>query len=221
MALFCLLVLNGCQNNTANSETTTIVETTFKQTDETNNEIFSEKVEQATEKIETIKNDYSNSSKILVAYFSAQTHTKRVAEHIVERLNADIFEMEPVDAYSEADLNYNDSNSRVCKEHNNESLQDVKLKNINVPNFEDYDTIFLGYPIWWGNAAWPINDFVKNNDFTGKKVIPFCTSQSSGIGNSDKSLKEMTNTGDWVEGKRFQQNVNLDEVSEWVDSVVK
>ena len=158
-------------------------------------------------------------SKTLVVYYSAQNHTKRVAEQIANKTGADIFEVVPESIYSEADLDWTDRSSRVSKEHDDKTLQDIKLTNINVPNWNDYDTVYLGYPIWWGDAAWPINNFVKGNDFSGKKVIPFCTSTSSGIGRSDKLLKDMTNTGDWVEGHRFYQGVSEDEVIKWVDSL--
>ena len=165
------------------------------------------------------ENTANTKNKTLVVYYSAQNHTKRVAEQIANKTGADIFEVVPKNIYTEADLDWTDRNSRVTKEHDDESLQNIELTNINVPNWEDYDTVYIGYPIWWGIAAWPINNFVKGNDFTGKKVIPFCTSTSSGVGRSDKLLKEMTNTGDWSNGHRFYQGVSEDEVIKWVESV--
>lgn len=161
----------------------------------------------------------SANSKTLVVYYSAQTHTRRVAERVAKNLNADIFEIVPVDVYSEDDLNWNNTSSRVCKEHDDESLRDIKLKTTNVPNWEDYDTIILGYPIWWAIAAWPTDAFVKANDFTGKTVIPFCTSYSSGIGQSDKLLKNEAKGGDWKSGQRFYQDVDLSEVDKWTNGL--
>lgn len=161
----------------------------------------------------------SANSKTLVVYYSAQTHTRRVAERIAKNLNADIFEIVPEDVYSENDLNWNNTNSRVSKEHNDESLRDIKLKSTNVPNWEDYDTVILGYPIWWAIAAWPTDTFVKANDFTGKTVIPFCTSYSSGIGQSDKLLKNEAKGGDWKSGQRFYQDVDLSEVDKWTNGL--
>ncbi len=108
---------------------------------------------------------------MLVVYYSAQTHTKAVAEKISKNLNADIFEIVPEKAYTSEDLDWTNNNSRVTKEHENEELRDIKLTTTKVDNFEDYDTILIGYPIWWGIAAWPVNNFVKENDFTGKKVF--------------------------------------------------
>ena len=161
----------------------------------------------------------SANSKTLVVYYSAQTHTRRVAERIAKNLNADTFEIVPEDVYSEDDLNWTNSNSRVSKEHNDESLRDIKLKSTSVPNWEDYDTVILGYPIWWAIAAWPTDTFVKANDFTGKTVIPFCTSYSSGIGQSDKLLKNEAKGGDWKSGQRFYQDVDLSEVDKWTNGL--
>ena len=88
-----------------------------------------------------------------------------------------------------------------------------------VENWDSYDTVFIGYPIWWGIAAWPTDSFVEANDFTGKTVIPFCTSSSSGLGQSGELLAELAGTGDWLEGQRFRSGVSQEDVSEWVDSL--
>ena len=137
----------------------------------------------------------SSESKTLVVYYSAQNHTKAVAEQIAENLNADIFEIEPEEKYSDADLDWTDRDSRVSKEHDDESLRNIKLKKDTVDNWSDYDTVLIGYPIWWGTAAWPVDTFVKSNDFEGKTVIPFCTSSSSGLGQSGRLLEEEANGG--------------------------
>lgn len=155
----------------------------------------------------------------LVVYFSAQSHTKAVAEKVASNLEADIFEIVPEDIYTSADLDWNDSNSRVSKEHNDESLRNVKLKDTKVENWEEYDRILIGYPIWWGIAAWPVDAFVKANNFSGKTVIPFCTSSSSGIGQSGELLKESANSGNWLEGYRFQSNTSDSDIATWTDSL--
>lgn len=160
-------------------------------------------------------------SKVLVVYYSAQGHTDNVAKKIASNLNADVFLIEPNDEYTSDDLNYGDSNSRVSKEHNDESLRDVELKNISVDKWDDYDVVLIGYPIWWGIAAWPVNNFVKENDFNGKTVIPFCTSASSGLGNSGKNLEAMANGGNWLEGKRFSSSASDSVIKEWTDSILK
>ncbi len=159
------------------------------------------------------------SNKILVVYYSAQNHTEDVAKKIANNLNADIFEIVPEEEYTSDDLNWTNSNSRVSREHNDESLRDVKLKNTKVDNWDSYDTVLIGYPIWWGIAAWPTNNFVKENDFTGKTVIPFCTSASSGIGNSGKLLEELTNTGNWRSGTRFSSSPSDSDIKTFTDSI--
>lgn len=158
-------------------------------------------------------------SKILVAYFSASGNTEAVADAIADTLDADLFELIPETPYTSADLNWTDSGSRVNDEHNDPSKQNVKLAKTTVDHWTDYDTIFIGYPIWWGNAAWPVNDFVKNNDFTGKTVIPFCTSTSSGLGQSGELLKEMAGTGNWQEGRRFSERASQSDITAWVNSL--
>ena len=166
-----------------------------------------------------IDNNISSSNKVLVVYYSAQGHTEDVAKRIASNLNADLFKVEPVEEYTSSDLNYSDSSSRVSKEHNDEALRDIKLKNTKVDNWDSYDTVLIGYPIWWGIAAWPINNFVKENDFTGKTVIPFCTSASSGIGNSDKLLKELTTTGNWKDGVRFSSSASDSAIKTFTNSI--
>lgn len=164
-------------------------------------------------------NTSSSKSKTLVVYYSAQNHTKAVAEKIAKNLNADIFEIEPEEKYSNEDLNWTNNNSRVSREHNDESLRDVKLKETKVDNWEDYDTVLIGYPIWWGIAAWPVDTFVKANDFSGKTVIPFCTSTSSGLGQSGKLLEREANGGNWEDGHRFSERPSDSDINKWTDSI--
>ena len=123
--------------------------------------------------------------------------------------------------YTSADLDYNNADSRVSREHDDETLRDVALKTTTADNWADYDTVYIGYPIWWGIAAWPVDTFVKANDFTGKTVIPFCTSASSGIGESGAQLAALAGTGDWQEGQRFPSAVTQQEVTDWVKSLGK
>ena len=155
----------------------------------------------------------------LVVYFSAQGHTEDVANQIAENLDADIFEIVPADEYTFDDLDWTDDNSRVTREYEDESLRDVQLVSTEVPNWEDYDTIIIGYPIWWGIAAWPVNTFVESNDFSGKTVIPFCTSSSSGLGQSGELLREAAGTGNWLEGQRFRSNPSDADIKEFTDSL--
>lgn len=163
----------------------------------------------------------SLNSKTLVVYFSATGSTKAVAETVADTVGADLFEITPVDPYTSDDLDWNDSNSRVSVEHSDESKRDVPLTKTVPDNWNDYDTVFLGYPIWWGSAAWPVNNFVKGNDFSGKTVIPFCTSASSGIGQSDKDLAKMAGTGNWKDGERFSSDTSSSKVETWVKGLKK
>ena len=156
---------------------------------------------------------------VLVVYYSATGNTEAVAGYIAEATGGDLFELEPVEPYTDADLNWTDENSRVTQEHEDESLRDVELVADTVDNWDSYDTVFIGYPIWWGIAAWPVDTFVETNDFTGKTVIPFCTSSSSGLGQSGELLAEMAGTGDWQEGERFRSSASQEDVTEWVDSL--
>lgn len=158
--------------------------------------------------------------KTLVVYYSASGNTKTVAEKIAKDTNADTFEVTPKEPYSDADLDWTDDSSRVNKEHNDTSLQDkVELESTDVPDWDSYTTVFIGYPIWWGGAAWPVNQFVTSNDFSGKTVIPFCTSSSSDIGSSGTDLGKKAGTGDWQSGKRFSGGASDDEISDWVKSL--
>ncbi|MDD5828404.1 MAG: flavodoxin [Lachnospira sp.] len=167
----------------------------------------------------TASNTSSTGKKTLVVYYSATGSTKAVAQTIAQTADADIFEITPVNLYTSDDLNWNNKNSRVSKEHNDERLRNVELTKVIPDNWESYDTVFIGYPIWWWIAAWPVNNFVKGNNFTGKTVIPFCTSSSSGIGDSGNLLQKMAGTGNWQEGQRFSSGASSSEVSNWVKSL--
>ena len=157
--------------------------------------------------------------KTLVIYYSASGNTARVAKDIAEAAGADLFEIVPTEVYTSEDLNWTNPDSRVSREHDDESLRDVPLTTTEVPDWDSYDTVFIGYPIWWGIAAWPVDTFVKNNDFTGKTVIPFATSSSSGMGQSGSLLADMAGTGDWQEGQRFSSGVSSDDVQSWVNGL--
>ena len=145
--------------------------------------------------------------------------TENIAKIIAEAENADLFELEPAEPYSSEDLNWRDDDSRVNREHENESERDIELVAATVDNWDDYDTVFIGYPIWWQIAAWPVNEFVTSNDFTGKTVIPFCTSSSSGIGRSGELLEEMAGTGNWQSGQRFGSGASADDVRAWLNGL--
>ncbi len=161
--------------------------------------------------------DLKNNSKTLVVYFSATGNTKKTAGDIAAETGADLFELIPINPYSSQDLDYTNEKSRVYTEHSDTSKQNIPLKSVTVKNWENYTTVYIGYPIWWGEAAWPVNSFVTSNNFNGKTVIPFCTSASSDIGNSDKELSKKANGGNWKSGKRFSSYADSSEVKEWLE----
>ena len=156
----------------------------------------------------------------LVVYFSATGNTGEAAGYIAGAIGADVFEIVPAVPYTSEDLNWNNPESRVSVEHAQKeagALQPVPLADATPDNWESYDTVFIGYPIWWFEAAWPVESFVRANDFTGKTVIPFCTSASSSIGESGRLLAELADAGDWMEGQRFPSGVTQRDGEAWLD----
>lgn len=211
---FSISILAGCsaskttESNTASSTAQTEAESSAQA--ESNTE---ESVENTADKTD------AETGKTLVVYYSASGNTERVAKAVAEAAGADLFEIVPTEPYTSDDLNWTNDDSRVSREHDDESLRDVELVSTEVENWDSYDTVLIGYPIWWGIAAWPTDGFVKANDFTGKTVIPFCTAASSGIGQSGKLLADLAGTGDWQEGKRFASGASDKEVADWVDEL--
>ena len=156
-------------------------------------------------------------TKVLVAYFSATNTTEGVAEHIADGLNADIYEIVPEEPYTDADLNYNDNNSRTTIEMNDPDARPAISGS--VEDMEQYDIVFIGYPIWWGEAPRIVSTFVENYDFSGKTIVPFCTSGGSGVGSSATNLEQLTDGADWLPGKRLNGSDSQDTVMEWVNGL--
>ena len=155
-------------------------------------------------------------SKVLVAYFSATGTTEGVAEHIANGLNTDIYEIVPEDPYTDADLDYNDNNSRTTIEMNDPDARPAISGS--VENMEQYDIVFIGYPIWWGDAPRIVSTFMEQYDFSGKTIVPFCTSGGSGIGSTAANLEQLTSGATWLSGRRLNGSDSLDIVMEWVNS---
>lgn len=149
------------------------------------------------------------------SYFNEE----RVGSAIAAATDGDIFEITPEQPYSNADLNWRDDSSRVTREHNDQSLRDIPLSQATPDAFEEYETVFVGYPIWWQMAAWPVNRFVRDNDFVRKTVIPFCTSSSSSMGSTRQALEQLAGSGEWLDGQRFGENPQDGVVESWVDSL--
>ena len=158
-----------------------------------------------------------NAKKVLVVYYSATGTTERLAKIIAQETKADTFVIRPKQPYTSADLNWNNKNSRVVQEHEmGVDKVSVMLESTTVSNFESYDIVFIGYPIWWREASWVVDEFVKNNNFTGKSVVTFCTSISTGTGESRKRLEKLAKTGNWVTGERFPSSFSEVSVKAWL-----
>lgn len=222
-------MLAGCGNSDTPSGQTRETQTATTVREEKNGEGFlmgenADETEKTLEETGTdaatefgsIGNDVSQGGKTLVVYYSASGHTENVANLIADVTGADLFQLELVEPYTSDDLNYTNADSRVSKEHENEDQRNVELVSTTVEDWDSYETVFIGYPIWWGIAAWPIDSFVEENDFTGKIVIPFCTSASSGFGESGELLEEKAGTGDWQDGMRFRSSASEEDVRSWV-----
>lgn len=158
-------------------------------------------------------------NKALIIYYSAQGHTKKIAEQIATNLQADLFKITPKQKYTEEDLDWTNDNSRASQEFADESKRNIELTTADIPNWSDYDTILIGYPIWWGISAWPVNSFVKAQDFSNKTVIPFCVSHSSDLGDSANLLQADATGGTWQPGHRFYQDAPASDTKSWTDSL--
>jgi len=157
------------------------------------------------------------SSHILVVYFSATGTTKSVAEKLAEGLSADLYEIVPKEPYTDADLNYNDRRSRTSIETDAPNCRPEIAGEL--PDLSAYDTVFIGYPIWWGDTPRIVSNFVENVDLKGKTLAVFFTSGSSGLGSSMKHLMQQAGAGEWLEGKRFTSRTSVEELVNWAVSL--
>ena len=154
---------------------------------------------------------------IIVAYFSATGTTKGVAERLASAVGADLYEIVPAEPYSDADLNWHDSSSRTTKEQDDKSVRPGIAGD--ALDLSGYTTIYVGFPIWWGEEPRIMDTFVESYDFSGKTVIPFCTSGGSGIGSSGKNMEKLTSGATWLDGARFSGSVQEDELRAWADGL--
>ena len=159
----------------------------------------------------------SNGAKVLVAYFSATNTTKPLAEYIADGLDADLYEIVPETPYTSVDLNYGNSSSRTSVEMNDSNARPAISGNVS--NMEQYDIVFIGYPIWWGQAPRIVSTFFESYDFSGKTIVPFCTSGSSGIGSSATNLHNLTNGANWLNGQRFSGGTSRSTMIQWVNGL--
>ena len=222
IAIILMLVMSlslvACGGNKESQETSTSDEGKGSLTESTVSESKSVTYGQQEETESTSdSNVEATETKVLVAYFSATGTTKGVAERIADGLNADLYEIVPEEPYTDADLNYNDNSSRSTVEMNDSDARPEISGS--VENMDQYDIVFLGYPIWWGDAPRIMSTFVESYDFSGKTVVPFCTSGGSGIGSSASNLEKLTSGAAWLDGKRLNGSDSQDTVMEWVNSL--
>ena len=205
-----MFVLAGCSANSTDEQKATSTSETQMETAAQKNETPTAANDETSPANDATEQSQTNEStnKTLVVYFSATGTTKGVAEHIASVTGADTYEITAAQPYSEADLNWNDSNSRTTIEQNDKSVRpEIGSETISL---DGYDTIFIGYPIWWGEEPRIMDTFVESYDFTGKTLIPFCTSGGSGIGASGSNLAANAGSGKWLEGERLSSSSDIE-----------
>lgn len=166
---------------------------------------------------ETTAEEPQTDSGVLVVYFSATGTTKGVAEKIASVTGADLYEIKAAQEYTAEDLDWNDSDSRTTHEQNDPAVRpEIGSDPVSL---EGYSTIYIGFPIWWGEEPRIMDTFVESYDFDGITMIPFCTSSSSGIGMSGKNLESNAGSGKWLDGERFSGSVSEDELQTWIEGL--
>ncbi len=161
--------------------------------------------------------DAETEGKVLVVYFSATGTTKGVAEKIAKLTGADLYEIVPAEPYSDADLNWNDSKSRTTKEQNDKTVRpEIAGEKVDL---SAYRTVYIGFPIWWGEEPRIMDTFAESYEFDGITLVPFCTSSSSGIGRSGKNMEALSGSGTWLEGRRFAGSVSEADLQAWIDGL--
>lgn len=199
------------QEDTAEAEEQAVSEPEAKQEEAVNEETAEEAAEPASETPSAAHSD------VLVAYFSATGTTKGVAERIASVTGGDLYEILAAEPYTEADLNYNDDSSRSTTEQNDKSVRpEIGSEDISL---EGYTTVYLGFPIWWGEEPRILDTFVEKYSFDGITVIPFCTSGGSGIGRSGPNMEELAGSGNWLDGERFSGSVSEEELKSWIEGL--
>ncbi|MBR1987340.1 MAG: flavodoxin [Mogibacterium sp.] len=166
---------------------------------------------------ETAAEEPQTDTGVLVVYFSATGTTKGVAEKIASVTGADLYEIKAAQEYTAEDLDWNDSDSRTTHEQNDPAVRpEIGSDPVSL---EGYSTIYIGFPIWWGEEPRIMDTFVESYDFDGITMIPFCTSSSSGIGMSGKNLESNAGSGKWLDGERFSGSVSEDELQTWIEGL--
>lgn len=225
LAVICMVCLSACgstsdsskaSQDTASQTTVSQEQTTDAPAEEKKND--EDKASPAeTESTDNADIPESSGKDTLVVYFSATGTTKGVAERIANVTDADMYEIIPAEPYSDADLDWHDDKSRTTIEMNDPDCRPAIADD--TVSFEGYTTIYIGYPIWWGDAPRIMSTFVEAHSFDGLTVIPFCTSGSSPIGRSGENLASQAGSGNWLKGDRLEAGISEDEISSWIDGL--
>jgi len=222
LAVLLLACLSACAKNTQveTKETETVTESR-KESAESTDIAESETAQEETTQEEAAQEEATQApaehSDVLVAFFSATGTTKGVAEKIASVTGGDLYEIQAAEPYTSDDLNYNDSSSRSTKEQNDKSVRpEIGSEDISL---EGYNTIYLGFPIWWGEEPRILDTFVEKYSFEGITVIPFCTSGGSGIGRSGPNMEALAGTGNWLDGMRFDGDVSEADLQSWIEGL--
>lgn len=223
LSFFCIFAMSGCGNsqtdNNINSDSTvqntTAEPSESEETTAENSEIISTSESVTTP--EPKEEPGSTDNEVLVVYFSATGTTKSIAERITSVTNADLYEIIPAEPYSSDDLDWHDSNSRTSIEMNDPDARPAIASD--TISLDSYSTVYIGYPIWWGDAPRIMSTFVESYDFSDKTVIPFCTSGGSGIGRSGDNLKDLANSGNWLSGDRLDADISESEIQDWINGL--
>lgn len=232
LASVCMFSLAACGDSSSESDSAKTNSTSQSQTEKGSSESISGKSQSAADTSseqdsnapessaadsDPSKPDASSNKDTIVIYFSATGTTKGVAQRIADAANADTYEIIPQKKYTDADLDWNDKNSRTTIEMNDPDAR-PKIAG-DLPDLSAYKCVFIGYPIWWGDAPRIMSTFVESVKLDGKTVIPFCTSGGSPIGRSGENLKKLSGSGEWLAGEKLSSGISEDEVKSWIDSL--
>lgn len=223
--MICLTACGSSSGDQVTDGTADIPETTVLQQEETDESLGTGETEQTGEQdadvAETVDAEdetEEENSRVLVAYFSATGTTKTLAEYAADAMGADLYEIVPEEPYTEDDLNYSDRNTRATVEQDDKNVRPAISGS--VENMDQYEIVFLAYPIWWGEEPRIMDTFVEAYDFSGKTVIPFCTSGGSGIGSSGRNMQSLS-TGDaiWLDGERLSSSSSREDMVDWINGL--
>ena len=213
----CLLSLTACGSADSSKQQPTTQHEQSTEATTTGAAKNNKTAPEVTETNNTTEAPEITDSNTLVVYFSRTGNTEKIAEYLIEITNADSYVIEAAVPYTDEDIEYNNDSCRANQEQNAKTVRPEIATPID--SIDSYDTIFLGYPIWWGQEPRIIDTFLESYDFSDKTVIPFCTSGSSGIETSENNISELVTIGNQLEGKRFPAGASKDEVKEWYDTL--